>query len=74
VPRRKGHRHTPRERHVYKVLRRKGISKHRAWAMTMGMSPKTLHKRRFKTSSRQYSTTHRKAAAARRRKARSRRR
>ncbi len=59
-------RHTKREHHVFNVFRRKGIGVKRAWAMTMGMSPKTLHKARFKTTPRQYSTTHRKAAAARR--------
>ncbi len=67
---RKARRHTARERHVYKVLHRKGISKRRAWAMTMGMSPKTLGKSKFKTRSRKTSTTHKKAAAARRRRKR----
>lgn len=70
--RRKGHRHSARERHVFKVLKRSVKKKHpswpdsRIWAMTMGMSPKTLHKKKFKTSTRTYSITHKRAAAARR--------
>lgn len=68
---RKGHRHTKRERHVYRVLRRKlpHYTEGHVWAMVMGMSPKTLHKAAFKTTSRQYSITHRRAAAARKLKA-----
>lgn len=69
MPRKKGHKpiHSKREHHIYNMFRRKypNWTVGHAWAVTMGFSPKMLHKAKFKTTPRQYSITHKRAAIAR---------